>query len=1328
MRFLTRNAAGLNSPYKLHQVMCQARQHDVSLIQETKLMPSQTSLVRAKWGSPNNVFMSSATTSRRGVLTLIHPRVNAEPLNTVSHPAGQFHILIARIQSEIWAIINVYGEPGDDRPSEEVMLALNGHMDQLFQDYPIQNTVMAGDFNLVLQASDTTTQTRKPRAEAVLSTIVNVHDLYDVAAIQSPVPAHTYFRHRMEGTRARYDRFYCSANLLAGSTCKLLPRTGDHSPVQFSTVQSSAPKPWKFSDELLSDHSFLEGLHNHLQLALAEYSDNSQAPLLQMQEHIDFDRHSSSLIFSTVVRKVRDFCVLETKKRRQARKENEDKLVDELIQAREAFNAASPPTAEDTENLETAQQKLMISLNARSQAASNRNHINYSGFGERVSRYHFQRSRNGRATRDIPKLILHSEEGDTVLEGQDVPRHMFEKYARIIQEDPEADRVSIREFLGPELTDSLRICPEHDHLMLTSPILPIEIKNVVKEFKTASAPGPLGLSNNLLKHIVPFILDILVDFGNKLFFGENIPEIDGFFFHRTVIFILKPGKSSLDPDSYRGLSLLEGFFKIYSKILASRIQRPMMIIQDPQQFGFTKGKGCLEASRTVIDTITHARLNNKPLIVISTDFKKAFDSISLNHIEACLDIYKFPESFKTAFMRLVRSGTMQFEVNSMMSDDHELKAGTGQGDPKSSFAFNLSAAPLNHYLAKSPEVPRYEIDDTGSSPVFYADDDLTLLQGDMIEQVLGMLRKIQQFRQVSGLFLNLPKCEIMAINCNEADIDRLLSQTGMRRVTTLKHLGLLINDSGHLSYEDNILPIQNAMLRISNSLDTNSSTPLGRAIYAKFLLSSRYIHKIQNFSFTPQQLTDLREAVLKLTWTRHRIGTDTTSTRVHIAGDRVAQPLQFGGLSLPHPLTQSQATRFSWIRKLLNPNANLTWVRILELNLRNHGRPSIGMHFQLGYHEWRMTDEALTPSFPFWAEVFRTGALLMQLSHRYDQLWSLIPILGYEEADFQQIDISTLSYVNPAARILTDAGLVNIGQLFCLNDLGQVDRRNAKPFEQLEAEFHLTLSTPIKNSLTGLINHIRRRFARNYSHLPSSSTTLVSLVRTNKSGCNAATRLILKEMRKNWEWGDFIKSFFTYSRDDLINISSEEFSKSFYRSRRSTLSPSVQWNSLQVLLRTLWTNVKEQRSSRGRLDYNLSNPLCSNCHLHPEHTIHLLVHCSVANGVWIRISEKLNDSIRQTRNMIHDIVLSSDNILFNFPPEHLTDAESRDCLDIIMLVKHILYRLRFRANIDAVPSARRILVELVIELEKACLVRNHLNKNTTLFLIFIGHIKNIVGF
>ena len=66
----------------------------------------------------------------------------------------------------------------------------------------------------------------------------------------------------------------------------------------------------------------------------------------------------------------------------------------------------------------------------------------------------------------------------------------------------------------------------------------------------------------------------------------------------------------------------------------------------------------MESSRTVLDVIQHAKRNGLPLLVISTDFSKAFDSITHDHIEESLRLYSFPEKFCNAFMRLARNGTM----------------------------------------------------------------------------------------------------------------------------------------------------------------------------------------------------------------------------------------------------------------------------------------------------------------------------------------------------------------------------------------------------------------------------------------------------------------------------------------------------------------------------------------------------------------------------------------------------------------------------------------------------------------------------------------------
>ena len=70
------------------------------------------------------------------------------------------------------------------------------------------------------------------------------------------------------------------------------------------------------------------------------------------------------------------------------------------------------------------------------------------------------------------------------------------------------------------------------------------------------------------------------------------------------------------------------------------------------------------------------------------------------------------------------------------------------------------------------------------TPIFFADDAILPLQGDQIQAIIATLKKIAEYYKVSGLKLNLRKCEILALNCNNADIENMIQQTGMKRVNT----------------------------------------------------------------------------------------------------------------------------------------------------------------------------------------------------------------------------------------------------------------------------------------------------------------------------------------------------------------------------------------------------------------------------------------------------------------------------------------------------------------------------------------------------------------
>ena len=105
-------------------------------------------------------------------------------------------INVCKIKDEYYVIINTYGDPGTDLAALSTMSSIHNQLQHVHQNFQIQHTVMGGDFNFVLQPSDTHSTSSKPRAEAMCSSILTDFDLFDVAAILSSSPSHTYFRHR----------------------------------------------------------------------------------------------------------------------------------------------------------------------------------------------------------------------------------------------------------------------------------------------------------------------------------------------------------------------------------------------------------------------------------------------------------------------------------------------------------------------------------------------------------------------------------------------------------------------------------------------------------------------------------------------------------------------------------------------------------------------------------------------------------------------------------------------------------------------------------------------------------------------------------------------------------------------------------------------------------------------------------------------------------------------------------------------------------------------------------------------------------------------------
>ena len=496
-----------------------------------------------------------------------------------------------------------------------------------------------------------------------------------------------------------------------------------------------------------------------------------------------------------------------------------------------------------------------------------------------------------------------------------------------------------------------------------------------------------------------------------------------------------------------------------------------------------------------------------------------------------------------------------------------------------------------------------------------------------------------------------------------------------------------------MSQEQNITPIIEKMEAIADRYSSSGSTPIGRSLYATFLLCQRYVHRLQSMPLTERSKEDMTSAIHMMVWTRARWNEQQTGYRVHIAKSRLKQPYKYGGLGVPDPDVQSTTIRMGWFRRFNESYRNEGWFIVLSRWLEEVDRPTIIQHMKMGVVEWMKTGEKIRQKSGYWADVFTAGAEIQRLAIEEKGEWEKIPIMGISGRR-AVVTQSSIEYVNPEARQIVDSQLKVVGQLFHTNQQGQINTGMMKTRQEVQTEFNCFANLMMWNVLVVEVNKIKRNYMQRRAATamrPGVETVLEKIVGKHAKGNSAANRIFLSAERKEWTHKDVPKSYKTYKDDGITQIEAKEFMEAFEQVRKTELLASFQWTSTQILLRTLWTRVKE---SRARPYAALGDDRCVNCLMAPEHTAHLMYDCVIAQGVLRNISQMINQYTEV------DVRLTRDVVLFHVKPGEITDSLQRDLTDILMIFKHVLYRSRFDQEIVNLPTAKGMTITVILELTK----------------------------
>ena len=117
--------------------------------------------------------------------------------------------------------------------------------------------------------------------------------------------------------------------------------------------------------------------------------------------------------------------------------------------------------------------------------------------------------------------------------------------------------------------------------------------------------------------------------------------------HGHIVCLPKTGAPA-SPENYRTLTILSTDYKLLTRIIANRLRPWMKDILHHIQYCGRNGQTIFDAVATVRDIIAYQEETNKPICLLSIDFKDAFDKMSHAFLFKILREYENTRQVKTS--------------------------------------------------------------------------------------------------------------------------------------------------------------------------------------------------------------------------------------------------------------------------------------------------------------------------------------------------------------------------------------------------------------------------------------------------------------------------------------------------------------------------------------------------------------------------------------------------------------------------------------------------------------------------------------------------------
>lgn len=897
-KIVSYNVNGLLHPVKRSKILTKIKKEGVmvAFLQETHLTEKEHN--KLKKNGYSQVYASSYKLGhRRGVAILISNKIPFQNVLTICDKEGRYILVKGRLEGILISFLNVYAPPGANWTFYR----------QLFDLMTSEGEgilIVGGDLNQRLNPQlDSTSQTHvKNLLGKKITDMMSELGIMDVwRELHLRIKDYTFYS-APHNNYSRIDYFLMySKDRYRVESCEIgIMDLSDHSPIYLKLMLNPEKKSttWRLNNNILKG-SMKEDLKIEIQRYLKENDNGEVSPLVLWDACKAVLR--GKIISKTAYMKKQRHLTLKALQKDLHKLEQENKQNPN----RSIFQEIQKKKAEINLIYSEEIQKNILFTKQR-----------YYEIGNKSTKLLAYKLKKQQARNNI--YGIRDPKNNVKYKTEDIQKCFELYYTKLYAQPAKDDNDQIKLFLDklnlPKVTDE-----QNDFLV--SEITSQEINLAISKLKANKSPGADGYTSEWYKTFREILTPLLQKTFNWVLKKGEIPIS----WREAIISVIpKEGKDESECSNYRPISVLNQDYRLFTAILARRMERILPGIIQLDQTGFIKHRQTQDNIRRTLHIMQHINDKQIEAVIMGMDAEKAFDSVRWNFLYQVLQKFNFRGSFIEIIRALYTKPTARIKINGSLSGTISLKRGCRQGCSASPLLFAIFLEPLSQAIKQNEKILGIEMKGGPQKLALFADDVLIYLSypNNSLPELMSEFKK---FGQISGYKINVQKTQILTFNFLPSENVKERYELNWNQ-KSIKYLGVnLTKDISQLkkaNYDPMISKIKEDMERW-NLIPFMSIA--SRVEVIKINVLPRLLYLFQNLPVEIQKNSFIE-------WDRFISRYVWQGKKPRIKFRTLQLPKGKGGIALPCLKSYYQAAQIKTLINLCNPAYSAKWKEI-ETNM-----------------------------------------------------------------------------------------------------------------------------------------------------------------------------------------------------------------------------------------------------------------------------------------------------------------------------------------------------------------------------------------------------------